>query len=95
MLLLPAFADSVCHSFLIDSGYIRSALMGTVRRMQNQRSTVVGQLLYKNSFDCVRKVFRNEGFKGFYRGLGPQLIVRIRVCSISARVEIPTEVSAG
>ncbi|KAI0718952.1 mitochondrial carrier [Cerioporus squamosus] len=43
-------------------------------RMQNQRSTVVGQLLYKNSLDCVRKVFRNEGFLGFYRGLGPQLI---------------------
>ncbi|KAI0363620.1 mitochondrial carrier [Pilatotrama ljubarskyi] len=42
--------------------------------MQNQRSTVVGQLLYKNSLDCVRKVFRNEGFLGFYRGLGPQLI---------------------
>ncbi|GJE89667.1 mitochondrial carrier [Phanerochaete sordida] len=43
-------------------------------RMQNQRSTVVGQLLYKNSLDCVRKVFHNEGFVGFYRGLGPQLI---------------------
>lgn len=43
-------------------------------RMQNQRSTVVGQLLYKNSLDCVRKVLRNEGFVGFYRGLGPQLI---------------------
>nr|VWO94345.1 Calcium dependent mitochondrial carrier protein [Ganoderma boninense] len=42
--------------------------------MQNQRSTVVGQLLYKNSLDCVRKVLRNEGFLGFYRGLGPQLI---------------------
>ena len=45
--------------------------------MQNQRSSVVGQLLYKNSFDCVRKVFQNEGFVGFYRGLGPQLVVRI------------------
>ncbi|KAI0046609.1 mitochondrial carrier [Auriscalpium vulgare] len=42
--------------------------------MQNQRSSVVGQLLYQNSLDCVRKVFRNEGFLGFYRGLGPQLI---------------------
>lgn len=43
--------------------------------MQNQRSTVVGQLLYKNSIDCARKVFHHEGFVGFYRGLGPQLIV--------------------
>lgn len=46
--------------------------------MQNQRSSVVGQLLYKNSLDCVQKVFRNEGLVGFYRGLGPQLIVRTR-----------------
>lgn len=44
--------------------------------MQNQRSTVVGQLLYKNSIDCAKKVFRNEGLRGFYRGIGPQLIVR-------------------
>ncbi|KAH7104873.1 mitochondrial carrier [Auriculariales sp. MPI-PUGE-AT-0066] len=43
-------------------------------RMQNQRSSVVGQLLYKNSLDCAQKVFRNEGAVGFYRGLGPQLI---------------------
>ena len=47
--------------------------------MQNQRSTVVGQLLYQNSVDCARKIFRNEGFLGFYRGLGPQLIVGISV----------------
>ena len=45
--------------------------------MQNQRTTVVGQLLYENSIDCVKKVFRNEGMFGFYRGLGPQLVVRL------------------
>ncbi|KAF5388492.1 hypothetical protein D9757_004726 [Collybiopsis confluens] len=38
------------------------------------RSTVVGQVLYKNSIDCARKILLNEGFLGFYRGLGPQLI---------------------
>ncbi|KAI7958592.1 hypothetical protein MJO29_006809 [Puccinia striiformis f. sp. tritici] len=43
-------------------------------RMQNQRSKVVGELLYKNSMDCVKKVLKNEGFTGFYRGLPPQLI---------------------
>ncbi|KIM47475.1 hypothetical protein M413DRAFT_439135 [Hebeloma cylindrosporum] len=43
-------------------------------RMQNQRSTVVGQMLYKNSLDCAKKILHNEGFIGFYRGLGPQLI---------------------
>ncbi|KAG2175016.1 hypothetical protein INT43_006078 [Umbelopsis isabellina] len=43
-------------------------------RMQNQRSKVVGELLYKNSMDCFKKVVRNEGFAGLYRGLGPQLV---------------------
>ncbi|ORZ06931.1 mitochondrial carrier domain-containing protein [Absidia repens] len=43
-------------------------------RMQNQRSKVVGELLYKNSLDCFRKVVKNEGFLGLYRGLGPQLV---------------------
>ena len=42
-------------------------------RMQNQRK-VVGEVLYKNSWDCFRKVLKNEGFKGLYRGLGPQLV---------------------
>lgn len=43
-------------------------------RMQNQRSSNVGQLLYKNSFDCFGKVFRNEGLRGLYSGVLPQLV---------------------
>ncbi|XP_043822853.1 calcium-binding mitochondrial carrier protein Aralar2 isoform X2 [Dromiciops gliroides] len=45
-------------------------------RMQNQRSTgsLVGELMYKNSFDCFKKVLRYEGFFGLYRGLLPQLL---------------------
>ena len=43
-------------------------------RMQNQRSARVGQLLYKNSLDCFQKVIRNEGFKGLYSGVLPQLV---------------------
>lgn len=47
-------------------------------RMQNQRSSVVGQLMYLNSIDCAKKVFRNEGPLGLYRGLVPQLVVYLR-----------------
>ncbi|KAF8982449.1 mitochondrial aspartate-glutamate transporter agc1 [Entomortierella lignicola] len=43
-------------------------------RMQNQRSKIVGELLYKNSIDCFKKVIKNEGVLGLYRGLGPQLV---------------------
>ncbi|KAI7180548.1 hypothetical protein KC360_g133 [Hortaea werneckii] len=43
-------------------------------RMQNQRSARVGQLLYKNSWDCATKVVRNEGVRGLYSGVLPQLV---------------------
>lgn len=39
-------------------------------RMQNQRSSgsLVGELMYKNSFDCFKKVVRYESVFGLYRG---------------------------
>jgi solute carrier family 25 aspartate/glutamate transporter 12/13 len=43
-------------------------------RMQNQRSSRVGEMLYKNSIDCAKKVIKNEGFKGLYSGVLPQLV---------------------
>lgn len=43
-------------------------------RMQNQRSQRVGERLYNNSIDCARKVIRNEGFRGLYSGILPQLV---------------------
>ncbi|KAL8905500.1 MAG: hypothetical protein Q9207_002603 [Kuettlingeria erythrocarpa] len=43
-------------------------------RMQNQRSKRVGEMLYKNSIDCAKKVVKNEGFKGLYSGVLPQLV---------------------
>ncbi|KAI9790457.1 MAG: mitochondrial aspartate-glutamate transporter agc1 [Peltula sp. TS41687] len=43
-------------------------------RMQNQRSQRVGERLYTNSIDCARKVIKNEGFRGLYSGVLPQLI---------------------
>ncbi|KAL8971819.1 MAG: hypothetical protein Q9183_000864 [Haloplaca sp. 2 TL-2023] len=43
-------------------------------RMQNQRGKRVGEMLYKNSIDCAKKVVKNEGFKGLYSGVLPQLV---------------------
>jgi solute carrier family 25 aspartate/glutamate transporter 12/13 len=42
-------------------------------RMQNQRSGV-GHQLYKNSLDCFQKTLKNEGFRGLYSGVLPQMI---------------------
>ncbi|CAL9690253.1 unnamed protein product [Knipowitschia caucasica] len=81
-------------------------------RMQNQRSTgsFVGELMYKNSFDCAKKVLRYEGFFGFYRGLLPQLIgvapekaikltmndfVRDKFTTEDGTIPVPAEVLAG
>ncbi|XP_059478980.1 calcium-binding mitochondrial carrier protein Aralar1 isoform X2 [Neocloeon triangulifer] len=44
-------------------------------RLQNQRAgSFIGELMYRNSWDCCRKVIRHEGFMGLYRGLVPQLM---------------------
>jgi len=43
-------------------------------RMQNQRGASPGQRLYNNSIDCFKKVIRNEGFRGLYSGVLPQLV---------------------
>ena len=37
-------------------------------RMQNQRGSLAGEIMYKNSWDCFKKVLRYEGFVGLYRG---------------------------
>jgi len=44
-------------------------------RMQNQRSkSYVGEVMYRNSFDCFKKVIRHEGLLGLYKGLTVQLL---------------------
>jgi solute carrier family 25 aspartate/glutamate transporter 12/13 len=43
-------------------------------RMQNQRSTNPGARLYNNSLDCAQKIIKNEGFRGLYAGVLPQLV---------------------
>ena len=55
-------------------------------RIQSQRSRFIGELMYKNSLDCAKKVIRHEGFRGLYSGLGPQLIV--------SGIHLPCAVSA-
>lgn len=79
-------------------------------RMQNQRSKVVGQLMYKNSIDCFKRVIKHEGFKGLYSGLGPQLVgvapekaikltvndlVRSKGREADGSIKLPFEILAG
>lgn len=79
-------------------------------RMQNQRSSRVGEMLYKNSLDCAKKVIKNEGFKGLYSGVLPQLVgvapekaikltvndlVRGHFSDKNGKIWIPHEILAG
>uniref|UniRef100_A0A1I8C1N1 Calcium-binding mitochondrial carrier protein Aralar1 n=1 Tax=Meloidogyne hapla TaxID=6305 RepID=A0A1I8C1N1_MELHA len=44
-------------------------------RMQNQRTgSYLGEVMYKNSLDCFKKVIKFEGVLGLYRGLLPQIM---------------------
>uniref|UniRef100_A0A8C9F2I5 Solute carrier family 25 member 13 n=2 Tax=Pavo cristatus TaxID=9049 RepID=A0A8C9F2I5_PAVCR len=63
-------------------------------RMQNQRSTgsFVGELMYKNSFDCFKKVLRYEGFFGLYRAFSPTLD---KFMSKDGSVPLAAEILAG
>lgn len=80
-------------------------------RMQNQRTgSYIGELMYRNSFDCFKKVIRHEGFGGLYRGLLPQLVgvcpekaikltvndlVRDKLSTRSGDIELMSEIIAG
>ena len=35
-------------------------------RMQKQRGSLPGEMMYRNSFDCFVKVVQNEGVFGLY-----------------------------
>merc|ERR1712168_755752 len=80
-------------------------------RMQNQRTgSYIGELLYRNSIDCFRKVIRHEGPTGLYRGLVPQLmgvapekaikltmndLVRDKLTDKKGQIAFPAEMLAG
>ena len=82
-----AGSESILHDFLLSAHHF---LLGSIAgafgafmvypidlvktRMQNQRGARPGQLLYKNSIDCFQKVIRNEGARGLYSGVLPQLV---------------------
>lgn len=80
-------------------------------RMQNQRSSRVGEQLYKNSIDCAKKVIAREGFKGLYSGVLPQMVgvapekaIKLTVNDLvrghfsdnqTGKIRLPAEILAG
>ncbi|CAH0777344.1 unnamed protein product [Bemisia tabaci] len=79
-------------------------------RMQNQRTgSFIGELMYRSSWDCFKKVIRHEGVFGLYRGLLPQIMgvapekaTKLTVndlvkdkLSVDGKVSLPVEILAG
>ncbi|KAH8271254.1 hypothetical protein KR018_003749, partial [Drosophila ironensis] len=78
-----AFIQVLESSYRFTLGSFAGAVGATVvypidlvkTRMQNQRAgSYIGEVAYRNSWDCFKKVVRHEGFMGLYRGLLPQLM---------------------
>jgi solute carrier family 25 (adenine nucleotide translocator) protein 4/5/6/31 len=44
------------------------------RRMMMQAGVVVSERLYRNSFQCISLIAQREGIRGFYLGLGPNIL---------------------
>lgn len=44
------------------------------RRMMMQAGTEMSKRRYKSSIDCIRVVYGSEGLRGFFLGLGPNIV---------------------
>uniref|UniRef100_A0A8D3ASK4 Solute carrier family 25 member 13 n=1 Tax=Scophthalmus maximus TaxID=52904 RepID=A0A8D3ASK4_SCOMX len=106
--VLVQVAESV-YRFTLGSvaGGNRSRPAGSLMHSQRSGCSLVGELMYKNIFDCFTKVVRHEGFFGLYRGLVPQLLgvapgkaikLTLDTCRLTQRngtVPLAAEILAG
>jgi solute carrier family 25 (adenine nucleotide translocator) protein 4/5/6/31 len=61
--LISVSAGTICYPF------------DTVRRrMMMQAGKATNERMYSNSMDCARLLWKQDGLRGFYFGLGPNLI---------------------
>lgn len=72
--LWPIF-DSL-YSFFLGSiaGCIGATVVYPIDLVKTRMQAQKHKSLYDNSFDCFKKIVKNEGFKGLYSGLGAQLV---------------------
>lgn len=62
---------SFCSSFVVSLAMTPFDVVST--RLYNQGVDKTGKgLLYSGPFDCIAKIFKQEGFLGFYKGIGAQ-----------------------
>ncbi|KAJ1568962.1 hypothetical protein HK096_004719, partial [Nowakowskiella sp. JEL0078] len=52
---------------------IRMAVKGAASELDS-KNAVKKQMIYKNSFDTIRKIYVNEGIKGLQKGISPAIL---------------------
>lgn len=52
------------------------------RRRLQVNGSIYHERLYKGSMDCIKKTYKNEGIKGLYIGLGPNLLKIVPAAAI-------------
>lgn len=64
------------YSFFLGSiaGCIGATVVYPIDMVKTRMQAQKHKALYDNSFDCFKKIIKNEGFKGLYSGLGAQLV---------------------
>jgi solute carrier family 25 phosphate transporter 23/24/25/41 len=72
---IGAFSGALGASFVYPLNVLRT-------RMQAQ-GTILHPTLYDGIFDAVRKTYRAEGFRGFYKGITPNMLKVAPAVSIS------------
>ena len=50
-------------------------LVKTRLALQQRSTAVAGVVPYKGMGDALSRIGREEGFKGYYKGLGPSLVL--------------------
>lgn len=108
-LLWPIF-DSLYSFFLgLIAGCIGATVVYPIDMVKTRMQAQKHKAMYDNSLDCFRKIIRNEGFAGLYRGLGAQLVgvapekaIKLTVNdlvrkmgTVDGKITMPWEITAG
>lgn len=74
-LLNGAFSRLIATSLMYPLTTIRTRLQKKQYTIQEVTKVTAekGEILYKGNIDCIKKIIRNEGLLGFYKGLVPNL----------------------
>ncbi|XP_065346039.1 solute carrier family 25 member 32 [Cloeon dipterum] len=81
---LPIDAKLTTSEYLMFAAFSKLVAAGTTYPYQVVRARLQDQhIVYKGSWDCIMQTWRYEGAKGFYKGLGPNLIRVIPATAIT------------